>query len=174
MSMELTGNIVMKVKHHIFSPTAANPQIFSFPDGFISDSSSSFELEVQQTKMPVSGPMGNIGNDFSGVGKTITVSGVLYDQPSTVVSNNNITTKEQMKYWLESLANGFQSRPCEINSKLDEFSLRNSGGNTTVEGVSIPGNWQKTKGYLINYSFNKVVGDVETISYSLTFWVAGI
>lgn len=168
MTMELTGDTVMKIKHH-----TAQDQIFSFPDGFIGDDATSFEVEVQPTKIPVAGPMSNIGNDFSGIGKTITVNGVLYDQSSSVVTNNNITTKEQMKYWLESLTNGFQIRPCEINTPLNEYSLRSNSNETPILGVNIPGDWVKTKGYVTGISFSKVIGDVEQISFSLTIWVAG-
>lgn len=170
MSMELTGDIVLKIKHH-----TVQDQIFSFKSGFISTYETAFEMNVNQIVNPLSGPMRNIGNDFNGIGKTISINGVLYDESESVVSNNTIKTIKQMKYWLESLTSGFQIRPCEFNSTEDEYSLSTGSQTTVIEGVEIPGSWEKTKGYIINLTFgdtNESQG-VMMKTFSLTLWVAG-
>ena len=157
---------------------------FTFPQGTVINVSDVFELSPSQMKMPVSGPLANIVNDFDGVGQAITINGELTDLDqltgvsgisSVVTGGTNpptITTAEQMMYWLKSLANGAQM-PFEFTAPSCKKALLTSSGQTEIAGVMIPGTWDTPKGVITTMSFDTQTGNIDMIPYSLTIWIAG-
>jgi hypothetical protein len=167
--------------------TITHPQtghVFTFPQGMVFNVGDSFEVSPSQMKMPVSGPMANISNDFEGVGETITISGELFDletlgikstTPSVVTGNNApvIDKAEQMLYWLKSLCSGNQ-RAFEFTSPTCKKALLTSGGpGTEIAGALIPGNWVTPKGVIVAHNLDSQVGNIDAIPFSITIWVCG-
>ena len=154
-------------------------EVFTFTPAMVQGTSDGFELEVDQNKMPGMGPMMNQGMSFSGVGKTVTISGLLLDTTSSVLSSQNLRDKQVMKYWLESLPPASFIRPIEFSVPSSEKAISSVGGTTpfpdTVTGanVNIPGQWVVIKGYLIAQSFEPTVGEPDKITFSMTFWISG-
>lgn len=148
-------------------------ETFNFPASFIDSNDTSFETGVNRIKMPNGGPLSNIGNNFQGNEKTITIQGMLYDTDESVVTNKNITKRIQMKYWLESCKGSLQALAFE--TKYNKFSMLNNAGTTQIEGVEIEGTWEPTKGYVIGLSFDEqqATESREELPFSLTLWVAG-
>lgn len=146
---------------------------FVFPSTHIDTVSSSFETGVQQQKMPMGGPMSNIGNNFEGNGKTITVTGMLMPMEETVVPGESIQTIKQQKYWLESCKAVLASR--EFKSTYEDYSLVSAGGTTVIDGVQISGTWALTKVYVIGLTFDEIQNEIigEKYPFTLTLWVAG-
>lgn len=151
-----------------------NGLTFNFPDEFIKQYESGPVGEIDKTIMPLGGPMANIGLDFNGVQKVITMSGSLFETSASVVSgvdSPTVTTAKQMKYWLESYVSGNQEA-IEFYSVDDEYSLSNATGTTEIEGVEIPGTWVKTKVFVESPKITRVEGSPNMYSFSISFWVA--
>lgn len=148
---------------------------FQFPSEFIDAENTSFETGVSQMKMPSGGPMRNIGNNFEGNGKTITINGQLFDTDTTVVTNKSVTDKLHMKYYLESMKTSLTN--LGFKSNFNFYSMESASGTTdlTINGqtCTVPGTWAETKIYGINLTFDDVTAEVEGQPFSLTLWVAG-
>lgn len=159
-------------------------EVFTFQQGMIDNITDTFELETDQNKMPSAGPMFNQGFDGMGIGKTITITGNLFDTTTTVTkiaeaTVNDIRDKKIMKYWLESINTGFNANPCEFGFPFCEKAAQ-SGFSTTpftdsVSGsvVNIPGTFVNSKGRIINLFFGENSGVPGVYPFSLTLWVCG-
>lgn len=151
-----------------------NVHTFTFPKGMVDDLSVSISNEPDKIVMPAQGPAGNIGNDFNGVEKTITMQINIVDCESSVVSGTNapnIQTIDQIKYWLESLCDGFQTAK-EFSAPGEEYTVRGTG-TTTINGVVYPASFDTTKVYVTGISYGKKSGNVTVIPATITLWVAG-
>ena len=149
-------------------------ETFSFPASFVSGEDMVIGTGVSRTVMPVAGPMSNIGNNFEGNEKTITINGVLYDtvdEDVSVVSNKNIKTIKLMKYYLEACK--MANSALEYESEYNGLSLVSASGTTTIDGVAIPGQWIPTKGYVVGFTADKPQEDIEGMPFTLNLWVAG-
>lgn len=144
--------------------------------------------EPDRQKIPGSGPASNIGTDFNGVEKTITINGSLVDVDSTIVYTvtgsgesevetpvSGFTTKESLKYLLEAFANGNQTGNIVTigGGSWHDYTLESSDGTTTINGVEIPGAWVLTKGYCTNVIFDDEEANPNIIPFKIDFWIAG-
>lgn len=156
-----------------------NNERFTFAKGMISKITSNFEIELDQNKMSASAPMSNQGFDGNGIGKTIHITGNLFDTSSTVTNINNIRDKLVMKYWLECLNNGLQTEPSSYYSPREEFSVEGMGSTIMYDSVSgqnvnLPAKLVPTKVRVIGFSVDEDEGDLEKIPFTLTLWVCGL
>ena len=155
-------------------------ETFTFPQGMIDKISSDNSTELDQNVMPSSGPMSNQGFDFSGVVKTISINGKLFDTTTSVTDVNNIRSMKIMKYWLEALQNGFQSEPTIFSSNLEELSVESGFGTTEMEDsvsgttVTLNAVFIVTKVYKAKLTVDDEAGNVEEIPFTLELWVAGV
>lgn len=150
---------------------------FTFETGMIDDIKTNRECGVDQMTMPMGAEMSNQGTDLDGVGKNISITGILFDTKNSVTDSNNIRSKEIMKYWLDALADGIQL-PVEFFSHLNEYSVQGGGTTTTFhddisgEDVVIQASFVKTKVYVMGFTYDEVQAGVEQIPFTLTLWVA--
>lgn len=155
-----------------------NGQTFTFPNHFLDSERNVFDVGPDKIRLPLSGPLQNIGNDFDGVGKVIPISGTFYfiDEAESVVTGGEnpplINKPIQMKYWLESLADGSQ-RTIALDSYISEYSLVNGNGTTVIDGVEIPGTFKPTTGYIDDLEFSENDTTPLAIDFSFNVWVAG-
>jgi hypothetical protein len=150
-------------------------QTFTFAPEMIHAVSSNLQPGVSDVNLPKAGPMQGYGIDMDGVKKTITISGDLTSQPNTVVTGSGnpiITEIETMKYWLEGLADGDQ-QGFGFTSNYERYSLLSPNNNTTISGVSIPGNFVLTKVYVTGMSFNEAEASPDKLPFSITFTCLG-
>lgn len=157
-----------------FSITHDTGETFTFADGMIKSSSTHIEMsEPDENVQPGAGPMENQIYDSNGTTKILTVMGVLYDTTESVTSQSNVLRITQMKYWLESLANGAQkAKPW--TGPYDQYSLEDGDGTTVIDGVNIPGTWVPTLVYLIAIDFpdtTELVGN--QLPFTMTLKVVG-
>lgn len=152
---------------------------FTFPQGMLSKIAVNFETGVDPQKMPVTGPMSNIGLDVDGNAKTITLTGNFVDTNESVTDVNNIRSMKVMKQWFEAVFSGFQTA-VEFSSYFDNLSVRGSGPPTVVvdevsnEEVLLQADFQQTTVYVTDFSYDDDEGDPEKLPFNLTLWVAGI
>jgi len=156
----------------------ANDHTFTFETAMIDSISSTITSDVTQTVMPGSGPAANIGNDFNGSNKMISITGILYSSETTVVTGTNapqITSIKQMKYWLEALQNGLQTAKA-FTSNYEDLSVESSSIPTAanVEGAIIPATLNVTKIYVTNFSFTEEEASPDKQPFSLSLYVAYI
>lgn len=159
-----------------YAITHDSGEVFTFEDGMIDSVQTSITVnEPDENIIPGSGPMGNEVYDFGGATKTISVRGKLYDaQNGTVTSATTITTILQMKYWLESLISAAQAAK-SWTSPLDQYSLLDGTGTTTIDSASIPGTWVTTKVYVMGLEYPDDTDHVgNQLPFTLTLKVAGI
>lgn len=150
---------------------------FTFPDGTINDITTNIDCGIEETKMPGAGPMQNYAIDYEGTSKTITISGILIDTPSSVLSSGDLRDKKLMKYWLESLADGNQFA-MDFKSNLEEYSVSHTGStmmpdNESGQQVTIPATFTSTKVYVRSIQFRDVVVG-NYIEFTISFFVAGV
>lgn len=163
-----------------------NNEKFTFGLGMIDSIKVNFETGVDQLKMPISGPMSNIGFDIDGIAKTITVNGNFVDSASSVITKEgvvenawDIRDKSVMKLWFESILSGSQ-RPMEWSSPNDKLSARTHSNSTQMfdkisdKWVTLSGVFIQTRVFIIAFSADTEAGDVERIPFSMTLWVAGL
>jgi len=153
---------------------------FTFPQGFIQDIRDGFEMEIDQNKMPGAGPMFNQGFDGSGIGKTISIDGTLYDTAAKVTSVNNIRDKYIMKLWLETIPAGFNSTPCECSFMHNDLAIQSTITTTEFtddvsgETVVLEANFVPLKARIVGLSFNDSVSNgVSIIKFTMSLWVCG-
>lgn len=105
---------------------------FTFPEFSVKTITPDIVTSPEFSLMPSAGPMQTINNDVNGTMKTITINGELIDSttPNLVVSGDAHSpytlTREQMKFWLESLQNGLQNAKL-FTSNLESYSVSNTG-----------------------------------------------
>lgn len=151
---------------------------FNFRDEFVKNYDTGPSAEIDKTVMPLGGPMSNLGLDFNGVQKVITMSGEFFDVSESVVTGDgapNITTALQMKYWIESLVSGNQ-QAIDFYSEDDEYSLLSSAVPSEpfqVGSATIPGTWVPTKVFVEQPKITRVEGKPNTYAFNINFWVAG-
>ena len=157
---------------------AGDDHTFAFETAMIDTVSSTVNTDVTQTVMPGSGPGGNIGNDFNGVVKIISVTGLLMSTTTSVVTGTDapqITSIKQMKYWLEALQNGAQVVKA-FTSNYDEYTVSSSSQNPgfVVDGAIIPAEFTPTKIYVTSFSATEEEANPDSMPFSLQFYVAYI
>ena len=165
----------------IKNPT--NNEVFTFADGMIRSTSDTFELEVDQNKMPGAGPMFNQGFDASGIGKTVSIPFTLFDTSSSVTKIggsvvNDIRSKKLMKYWLEALNPGFTLSPVEFYVPFADKATESVGDSPFTDSVSgasvtIKAKFVPIKGRIIALSFTEEEGNPDKYEGNITFWICG-
>ncbi len=152
-------------------------QVLTFPSGFIQKVATTVTNNPEKTEMPAGGPASNIGTDVGGSGKTLIITGQLLDSPtgSSMVTGTgapSITTKEQLKYWIEALIDGNQIAHT-WTSNLDTYSVQGVGS-TSIEGVTMPALFTATKVYVDQFTYDDPEAQPENIPFTLNLWVAGL
>lgn len=154
-----------------------NVHTFNFAGGMIQKVSSSITAGVDPINVPKQGPMAGYGTDIEPVTKTITVNGTLFDVTSSVVTGTSaptILTKRQMKFWLEAILNGNQDTIAKtFVSNFEDYSLQNSSGSTTIDGVSIPGTWLPTTIITANITFDEEEASPDKLIFTMQLTVLG-
>lgn len=153
----------------------SNSHTFTFPEGMVKNVHSALASEIMENNMPGSGPALNIGIDFNGVTKVITISGELNDADTSVVTGTSaptITTVKLIKLYLESFLSG-QQQAIPLTSNYETWALESPGGTTTIDGQAIPGTWVLAKIYMTAIDFDDNSGEPNIVPYSISLWVAG-
>ena len=105
---------------------------FTFEQGEAKSVDSATVADIEQTALPLSGPLGAFIFDFNGSTKVIMVKGVLWDSDTTRTSTGDTKTILEQKQWLETTINGQQSA-VEFTSDFDSQTYDGSSfANTTV------------------------------------------
>ena len=133
---------------------------FTFEEGEINTVSPELIADLDHSPMPISGPMGSMLFDISGVTKVILVSGQLIESSSTRTSTGTTTTILQQKQWLESLMNGNQTRVTfTSNYELESYGS-NEFKDTTVMVQRLNFTEESANPQQLMFSMNLLVGGI--------------
>ena len=83
--------------------------IFTFVDGEVNNVDATITGEIDQTKLPGSGPSQAIIFDFMGANKTINIRGQLIDDGTNHLSSGSAITILEQKVFLEKILDGIQT-----------------------------------------------------------------
>ena len=139
---------------------------FTFDEGDIDTIESSIVTGVDALDMALSGPGGTYLYDFAGVTKTITIKGKISDAATTRTSSGTISTMEQQKQWLESIANGNQAIILFTSTYDSQSILQSSGATSPFQGA-----FTLTRCMLKSLTITEVAGEMNTMPYTLVLVV---
>lgn len=114
---------------------------FTFSQGEVTQVGTSVAPDIEISALPASGPSQAIGYDFSGVLKTISISGNLFETSSSRVDTSSVTTILEQKQWLEKQLNGTQT-PKGFTSNYDSETF---DGSSFVPTIVFKGNFKVTE-----------------------------
>ena len=89
--------------------TNKSATVFTFAQGEVNSVRSQTRADVEQTALPVSGPIDAFLFDFNGPVKIITITGQLFLTSSSRTDTGSTTTILEQKQWLEQNIDGLQS-----------------------------------------------------------------
>lgn len=160
-------------------------QTFRFSPQSIERYAINVTTDIDEIKMPASGPGGNFAFDSNGVMKQVTITGRLVDSigGSYVTGSGapSITTKELAKIYLESYQTGFQVSYGYKAPNDDAILLTGTGttrfnehGNiVTSGGQLIPGTWVTPRCYITSLTVDGMEGNPDAYVFSMTILVVG-
>jgi hypothetical protein len=124
--------------------------------------------------MPGSAPGDTIGFDLNGAGKTITVSGKLYEAAATVVAGRTVLTIASQKRWLEAIQSGFQSL-LSFTSNYEEYTPKGDMENATNFYAFVSGSvTYATKVLMTSIKFDENAGLPNELPFSIQLTVVGV
>lgn len=135
---------------------------FTFANGEVKNVNSTISGEIDQTKLPASGPSAAIIFDFMGAGKKITVLGQLFDDGtnhlSTVIPSgvSAITILEQKQH-LEKIVNGNQFAKL-FQSDYESITFNGASGVVTTAVID-------------SITFRQEEGNPEALPFEMTLLV---
>lgn len=139
---------------------------FTFAEGEVKQIQSSIETDAQQERLSSSPAMSAQLFDFSGVLKTIRLSGVLFETTASRISGYSINTIVEQKQWLESLLNGTQDS-IEFSSNYESLTpLQKSGATAPYKSA-----FTSTKCIIANLNFSEIEGKTSELAFNITLYV---
>lgn len=163
-------------------------ETMTFDNAWITSYSTAIAMnEKDGVVMPGTGPMNNQIYDYNGVTKIISMSGVIFDVATSVVTDSGDVTITgfdnilAIRLWLEALLNGQQQAKTFI-SPQDSKSLATGGGTTSfttadnptlTENINIQGDWTETTVFVVSVEFPDAEENVgNKLPFTLTLEVS--
>ena len=108
---------------------------FTFSDGEVSNVDATIEGEIDQTKLPGSGPSATLVFDFAGAAKKIQLRGRLIDDGTNHLDSGSAITILEQKQFLEKIIDGIQT-PQEFTSDFESKSFNGATGINTKVSIN--------------------------------------
>jgi hypothetical protein len=132
---------------------------FTFHDGDVETVRVQTQTDLDWDALPISTPNSALLFDFSGVKKSISVSGELTNNGANTLSSGTAVTIDDQRKWLEQTINGNQSGVT--------FT---SNYSSTWNGSS----WISSKIYFASITFTDTVGKPNSLPFEITIYVGDV
>ena len=137
--------------------TNKSSTVFTFAQGEVNSVRSQTRGDIEQTALPVSGPISAFLFDFNGPVKIITITGQLFATTGSRTDSGSTTTILEQKQWLEQNIDGFQS--------ATRFT-------STYEAQTFDGStYQNTTVMVGETDFDEEAGNPEELKFTMRFVV---
>lgn len=132
---------------------------FTFNEGDVENISSSLNANLDADSMPMTPPTDSLMFDFTGVIKSITLSGKLSNSGSTRLSTGTATTIDAQRQWLEKIVNGEQAGITFVSNYSSSYN-----GSTFVSSPCM----------IASMEFNEVTGEPASLQFRISLNVGAI